>query len=136
MVDVGRKRVVPRAAVAEGTIRLAAETLEAIRRQLVAKGDVLTVAKIAAVLAAKKTPELIPLCHGILLDHVEARFELVDEGIRITASVSCRERTGAEMEALTAVSVAALTIYDMCKAVDHGMVITGVRLLEKTKGRS
>src|SRR5512134_2389853 len=95
MVDVGAKERVRRTAIAEGTIKLAPATLEEIRGHLLAKGEVLSVAKIAAVLAAKRTSDLIPLCHGILLDHVEVRFELTTDGIRITASVACRERTGA-----------------------------------------
>ncbi len=133
MVDVSGKPLVRRTATARGKIRLSTPTLEAIRRQVVAKGDVLSVAKIAAVMAAKRTSELIPLCHGIRLDHVEAGFELLEDGVLITAGVSCVERTGAEMEALTAVAVAALAIYDMCKAVDRNMVIEEVRLVEKTK---
>ncbi len=134
MVDVSAKPMVRRTATATGFIRLAPATLDAIRSQNMPKGDVLATARIAAIAAAKRTPELIPLCHGIRLDHVDIRLDPEPEGIRITAGVVCVERTGAEMEALTAVSVAALTIYDMCKAVDRGMVIADIRLVEKTKG--
>jgi cyclic pyranopterin phosphate synthase len=136
MVDVSGKPVVRRTAKAAGFVRLASATLEAIQTRGVPKGDVLAAARIAAVMAAKRTPELIPLCHGIRLDHVEMALDPEPEGIRITASVISVDRTGAEMEALMAVSVAALTIYDMCKAVDRGMVISDIRLLEKTKGEA
>jgi cyclic pyranopterin phosphate synthase len=134
MVDVSAKPMVRRTATATGFIRLAPATLDAIRSRSMPKGDVLAAARIAAITAAKRTPELIPLCHGIRLDHVDIRLDSEPEGLRITAGVVCVERTGVEMEALTAVSVAALTIYDMCKAVDRGMVISEIRLVEKTKG--
>jgi len=133
MVDVGHKPVQARVAAAEGMVHCAPETLAALRDQTLPKGDVLTVAKIAGIQAAKKTDELIPLCHSLPLDGVEIRFELRAEGVFIEAEARTQARTGVEMEALTAVSVAALTIYDMCKAVDKGMVIGGIRLVRKTK---
>ena len=133
MVDVGPKPVQRRRAVAAGFIRLQAATLEALQAQALPKGDVLTVARVAAILAAKKTPELIPLCHGLPLENMEIDFEVQEHGIAIRATAVTSAKTGVEMEALTAVSVAALTIYDMCKAVDKAMVIETVRLLEKIK---
>jgi cyclic pyranopterin phosphate synthase len=122
MVDVGEKAVVRRTAVAGGVVRMAPETIGLLRKAALPKGDVLNTARIAGVMAAKKTPELIPLCHEVGQDRVS-----------ITATTRASDRTGVEMEALTAVSVASLTIYDMCKAVDKGMIIGEVRLLEKTK---
>jgi cyclic pyranopterin phosphate synthase len=133
MVDVGRKPVQARTAVAEGLIHCAPETLAALRDQTIPKGDVLTVAKIAGIQAAKRTDELIPLCHSLPLDGVEIRFELREDAVFIEAEARTQARTGVEMEALTAVSVAALTIYDMCKAVDKSMVIGGIRLVRKIK---
>jgi len=133
MVDVGRKPVQARTALAEGMIHCAPETVAALRDQTLPKGDVLTVAKIAGIQAAKRTDELIPLCHSLPLDGVEMRFTLRDDGVFIEAEVRTRARTGVEMEALTAVCVAALTIYDMCKAVDKGMVIDGIHLVRKIK---
>jgi cyclic pyranopterin phosphate synthase len=133
MVDVGHKPVQARAAVAEGIVHCAPETLAALRDHTVPKGDVLTVAKIAGIQAAKRTDELIPLCHSLPLDGVDIRFDLRDDGVFIEAEARTQARTGIEMEALTAVSVAALTIYDMCKAVDKGMIIGGIRLVRKTK---
>jgi cyclic pyranopterin phosphate synthase len=133
MVDVGHKPVKARTAVAGGVIHCAAETLAALRDRTLPKGDVLTVAKIAGIQAAKRTDELIPLCHSLPLDGVEVRFTLRETSVLIEAEVRTQARTGVEMEALTAVSIAALTIYDMCKAVDKGMVIGDVRLLRKIK---
>lgn len=133
MVDVGDKPLSRRAAIAEGRIQLAPETLELIRRNQVKKGDVLSVARIAAIQAAKKTHELIPLCHLIPLSGIEIDFVLDEEGVSITAKAKTIAQTGVEMEALTAVAVAGLTIYDMCKAVDKSMIIEGVRLVSKTK---
>lgn len=133
MVDVGSKPVSRRTAVAEGKILLKTETLELIRHNQIRKGDVLSVARIAAIQAAKKTQDLIPLCHQIPLSGVEVDFVLDEEGISITAKAKTVAQTGVEMEALTAVAVAGLTIYDMCKAVDKSMVIEGVRLVSKTK---
>lgn len=109
------------------------ETVELLRDRALPKGDALNTARIAGVMAAKKTSELIPLCHGLNLTSIDIEFEVEDDRIAITATARLSDRTGVEMEALTAVSVAALTIYDMCKAVDKGMVIEGVTLLEKTK---
>lgn len=134
MVDVGHKPVQARTAVAEGMIHCAPETVAALRDGTLPKGDVLTVAKIAAIQAAKRTDELIPLCHSLPLDGVELRFALRDDGVSIEAEARTQARTGVEMEALTAVCVAALTIYDMCKSVDKRMVIGGIHLLRKTKG--
>jgi cyclic pyranopterin monophosphate synthase len=133
MVDVGAKPEQRRIARAEGEIRCAAETIAALRARALPKGDVLTVAKIAGIQAAKRTDELIPLCHSLPLSAVGLSFQVEDGAIRIRAEVSTVARTGVEMEALTAVSVAALTIYDMCKAVDKQMVITGIRVTEKIK---
>ena len=133
MVDVGSKPVSRRTAIAEGKILLKTETLELIRHNQIRKGDVLSVARIAAIQAAKKTQDLIPLCHQIPLSGVEVDFVLDEEGVSITAKAKTVAQTGVEMEALTAVAVAGLTIYDMCKAVDKSMVIQGVRLVSKTK---
>ena len=135
MVDVGEKAVVRRRAVAAGSVRMAPETTELLREKALPKGDALNTARIAGVMAAKKTPELIPLCHGLNLTSVDLEFEVRRERVGITATAHATDRTGVEMEALAAVSVAALTIYDMCKAVDKGMVIGDVRLVEKTKER-
>ncbi len=133
MVDVGHKPEQRRIARAEGIVQCARETLEALRAQALPKGDVLTVAKIAAIQSAKRTDELIPLCHSLPLSAVDVTFEIEPESIRIRAEVCTVAKTGVEMEALTAVSVAALTIYDMCKAVDKQMVIGGIRVTEKIK---
>jgi cyclic pyranopterin phosphate synthase len=137
MVDVGAKPVTHRVAIAAGEVRMKPATLALIVAGDVAKGDVLAVARIAGIMAAKKTGELIPLCHPIGIDSVTV--ELAPSGLDtlvITAQASVHGRTGVEMEALTAVSVAALTVYDMCKAVDKDMTITGIHLAEKTGGRS
>jgi cyclic pyranopterin monophosphate synthase len=134
MVDVGEKDVVRRTAVAGGFVHMSPETIELLRNTALPKGDALNTARIAGVMAAKKTPELIPLCHGLNLTSVDVEFEVSRDRVSITATAHASDRTGVEMEALTAVSVAALTVYDMCKAVDKGMVIGEVRLLEKTKG--
>ena len=133
MVDVGEKAVVRRTAVAGGQVRMSAGTVELLREQTLPKGDALNTARIAGVMAAKRTPDLIPLCHGLNLTSVDVEFEVGKEEIGIVATARASDRTGVEMEALTAVSVAALTIYDMCKAVDKGMVVGEIRLLEKTK---
>jgi cyclic pyranopterin phosphate synthase len=135
MVDVSAKPVMLREAVASGEIRLQKATLKQIESQTVAKGNVLAAARLAGIMAAKKTGELIPLCHPLPLTHCEVNFEFpkTADRIVITASAKIAAQTGIEMEALTAVSVAALTIYDMCKAVDKKMRITNVRLLSKTK---
>ena len=138
MVDVGGKAETRRTAVAEGWIRMQPATLARIREGSAAKGDVLGVARLAAIMAAKRTSDLIPLCHPIALSRVAAEFILDEAGSRVRCEVTaeCTGRTGVEMEALTAVQVGLLTIYDMCKAVDRGMVIEGVRLLEKRGGKS
>ena len=135
MVDVGDKPVMDRTAVAAGTIRMSQEAFRQIADQVVAKGDVLAVSEIAGTLAAKRTAELIPLCHPLGLDHVEVEASLAEAlpGVRVWARVRSVGRTGVEMEALTAVAVALLTVYDMVKAVDGGMVIGDVQLVEKQK---
>ncbi len=136
MVDVGGKAKSRRVAVAEGRIAMSAEALAAIRDGTVPKGDVLAAARIAGIMAAKKTAELIPLCHPLALDAVTVDFEIEDGAVRVIASASLTGRTGVEMEALTAASIALLTIYDMAKALDKGMIISGIRLLEKRGGKS
>lgn len=135
MVDVSAKPVIVREAVARGEIRLQPKTLRLINSQSIAKGNVLASARLAGILAAKKTGELIPLCHPLPITHCEVNFTMpkTKDRIVITASAKIAAQTGVEMEALTAVSVAALTIYDMCKAVDKGMWITDIKLLSKTK---
>ncbi|WP_029461381.1 cyclic pyranopterin monophosphate synthase MoaC [Serpentinimonas barnesii] len=138
MVDVGDKAATRRLAVAQGLIRLEPATLRLIEAGSAKKGDVLGVARLAGIMAAKKTSELIPLCHPVALTRVALEFELLPDppAVRCTASAETVGPTGVEMEALTAVQVALLTVYDMCKAVDRGMEITGVRLLQKEGGRS
>ena len=138
MVDVGDKDVTSREAIARGYISIQPETLRLIKEGLMKKGDVLTIAQLAGIMGAKKTSELIPLCHPLPLDKVEVELELDDAECRIdvTATARTTARTGVEMEALTAVTVAALTLYDMCKSVDRGMRIEAVRLVEKRGGRS
>ena len=136
MVDVGGKAETARSATATGRIRMSAEALDAVREGSGPKGDVLAAARIAGIMAAKKTGELIPLCHPLALDAVTVDFEFEDSAIRATARASLTGRTGVEMEAMTAVSLALLTIYDMAKALDKGMVVEEVRLLEKTGGKS
>ncbi len=138
MVDVGSKAVTSREAVARGYVSIQPETARLIREGLMKKGDVLTVAQLAGIMGAKKTSELIPLCHPLPLDKVSVDLELDGEQqrINITATASTSARTGVEMEALTAVSVAALTLYDMCKAVDRGIRIEGIRLVRKRGGQS
>jgi cyclic pyranopterin phosphate synthase len=133
MVDVGEKAVVRRTATAAGRVRMSPETVSLLRERALPKGDALNTARIAGVMAAKRTPDLIPLCHGLNLTAVDVEFEVGEDEIEIVATARASDRTGVEMEALTAVSIAALTVYDMCKAVDKGMVIEEVRLLEKTK---
>ncbi len=135
MVDVGDKPMMDRSAVATGTIRMSPEAFRQVAEQAIAKGDVLAVSEVAGTLAAKRTAELIPLCHPLGLDHVEVEASLAESlpGVRIWAKVRTVGRTGVEMEALTAVAVALLTVYDMVKAVDSGMVIGEVQLVEKQK---
>jgi cyclic pyranopterin phosphate synthase len=136
MVDVGAKPATARRAVASGRIAMSPEALAAIREGNAPKGDVLSAARIAGIMAAKRTGELIPLCHPLALDAVTIDFAFEDGAIRATATASLTGKTGVEMEAMTAVSVALLTIYDMAKAVDKGMVIEGVRLIAKSGGKS
>jgi cyclic pyranopterin phosphate synthase len=137
MVDVGAKPVTRRTARASGTVRMAADTANLIRQRAHAKGDVLEVARLAGIMAAKRTSELIPLCHPLAIESVSVDFTSPDDRtIAIEATVQLEAKTGVEMEALTAVSVAALTIYDMCKAVDRGMSIERIRLESKSGGRS
>ena len=136
MVDVGRKPVTMREAVARGRITIAQRALRAIRAGKVAKGDPLQAARVAGIMAAKRTAELIPLCHPLPLSHVQVELRPRRDGYTIEASVRTSAQTGVEMEALTAVAVAALTVYDMVKALDRGMVIGDVCLVKKTGGRS
>ncbi len=136
MVDVSAKPVTERRAVASGVVRMRPETLRAIRERRMPKGDPLEAARLAGILAAKRTAELIPLCHPLPLTHVDVEVELTEEGITLTASAATTAQTGVEMEALVAVSIAALTLYDMCKAIDREMTITDIRLEWKTGGRS
>ncbi len=138
MVDVTEKEVTERLAVAKGRVLMKPETLRLILENEVKKGDVLGVARVAGIMAAKRTPDLIPLCHPIGITSVDVEFTPLEDGpgIEITSTVKISARTGVEMEALTAVTVAALTVYDMCKAVDREMTIEDIRLVEKSGGRS
>lgn len=137
MVDIGSKADTAREAIARGEVWLQPATLALIRSQRIAKGDVLAVAQVAAVMAAKQTPSVIPLCHGLLLTGVEVDFDIeAEDHIVIEVRVRTVGKTGAEMEALTAVAAAALTVYDMCKAVDRGMHVERVRLMRKSGGKS
>ena len=136
MVDVGDKPVSARRAAASGFVQMAAATVEAIREHRTPKGDPLEVARLAGIMAAKRTSELIPLCHLLPLNHADVQLELRSDGVSIVATASTDSKTGVEMEALAAASVAALTIYDMCKSIDKAMVITDIRLESKTGGRS
>lgn len=133
MVDTGHKPVQRRVAVAEGFVQMASATLTALRAAALPKGDVLTVARVAGIQASKRTDELIPLCHTLPLDAVDLDFTVQENGVAIRATASTSSRTGVEMEALTAVSVAGLTIYDMCKAIDKEMILQNIRLVSKTK---
>ena len=138
MVDVGAKAETEREAIAAGRVLMQPETLRLLRAGDLPKGDVLGTARVAGIMAAKRTAELIPLCHQLLLTKVSVEFEFDEAGpaVQITATVRCKGQTGVEMEALTAVSVAALTIYDMAKAVERGMTISDIRLLEKHGGKT
>jgi cyclic pyranopterin phosphate synthase len=133
MVDTGGKPVQKRVATARGRINMMPDTLRLVRDNLLKKGDVLTVAEIAGIQAAKKCSELIPLCHNITLDQVSVKLTADDEGISATSAIRCTGRTGVEMEALTSVSVALLTVYDMCKAADKNMTISDIKLVKKEK---
>lgn len=136
MVDVGNKPETDRTAVAVGVVLMSPETVVAIRERRTPKGDPLETARLAGILAAKQTDRLIPLCHSLPLSSVDVETELFDGGVRLTATARTMARTGVEMEALTAVSVAALTVFDMCKAVDRAMRITDIRVIRKTGGKS
>ncbi len=136
MVDVSGKDVTAREAVATGRVLASPEVVALLRGDGVPKGDALAVARVAGILGAKRTPDLVPLCHPLAISGVEVDLEVVDEGVAITATVRTTDRTGVEMEALTAVSVAALTVVDMVKAVDKGAVVTDVRVEHKTGGKS
>jgi len=138
MVDVTRKLDTQREAIARGAVRMKAATFDLLKKGEIAKGDVLVVAQLAGIMAAKQTPNLIPLCHPILIGDVKVEFDLDEENsvVEITTTVKSTGKTGVEMEALTATAVAALTIYDMCKAVDRGMKIENIRLTRKSGGKS
>jgi cyclic pyranopterin monophosphate synthase len=136
MVDVGGKEVTARKAIATGRVTMNPETVELIRMNRVKKGDPLAVAQVAGIMAAKRTHELVPMCHPLLLTKIDLALDLDDTGVSIEATVETRGQTGVEMEALTAVSVAALTVYDMVKAVDRGMTITDIGLQAKSGGKS
>lgn len=138
MVDITEKNITQRMARACGFIRMQAKTLELIKKSLIPKGNVFEVARISGITAAKKTSELIPMCHPLLLTHVDVQMSIDEKrgGVNINSEIRLEGRTGAEMEALSSVSVAALTIYDMCKAVDKTMIIEDIKLLEKKGGKS
>jgi cyclic pyranopterin phosphate synthase len=136
MVDTSAKSVTARRAVASARVLMSPETVLAVREHRTPKGDPLETARLAGIMAAKRTAELIPLCHPLPLTHVDVRVEIQETGVLIQAEAATQAQTGVEMEALTAATVAALTVYDMCKAVDKGMTITEVRLEEKTGGKS
>ena len=138
MVDVTEKPDTVREAVAKGMVRMQASTFQLIKKGGTAKGDVLAVAQLAGIMAAKRTPDLIPLCHPILIDNIKVEFSLdeANSTVEITTTVESTGKTGVEMEALTATAIAALTIYDMCKAVDRGLKIENIRLLRKSGGKS
>lgn len=136
MVDISEKAATVREALAEGRITMSAEALVAIKEGAIKKGDVLATARIAGIMAAKKTSELIPLCHPLALSKVAVDFEFEPDGIRVTALARLTGQTGVEMEAMTAASVALLTLYDMAKAIDKAMVISSIRLLSKSGGKS
>jgi len=136
MVDVSGKEVTARIAVAEGRIHVSAKIMRALREGGTAKGNVLSVAQLAGIMGAKRTADIIPLCHPLPLQHCGVTLELEEQTVRAECTVKTVNKTGVEMEALTGVSVALMTVYDMCKSVDKGMEITGIRLLRKTGGKS
>lgn len=136
MVEVGDKDDTKRVAIARGRIRMKKETIDMVKEGLIKKGDVLSVAQVGGIMGAKKTSELIPMCHNIFLAGADIRFNVLEESIEIESEVKTVGKTGVEMEALTAVSIAALTIYDMCKAVDKSMVIEDIKLIKKSGGKS
>ena len=136
MVDTGDKQITQRRAVASAKVLMQPETVSALREHRTPKGDPLEAARLAGIMGAKRTAELIPLCHPLPITHVDVQATLADDGVSLVAEVSTNAQTGVEMEALTAVSVAALTVYDMCKALDKGITITEIRLESKTGGKS
>lgn len=136
MVEVSNKDDTDRVAMARGKIKMNRTTIEKIREGLIKKGDVLSVAQVGGIMGAKKTSDIIPMCHNIFISGADIRFNILEDSIEIESEVKTVGKTGIEMEALTAVSVAALTIYDMCKAIDKGMVIDEIRLVKKDGGRS
>jgi cyclic pyranopterin phosphate synthase len=136
MVEVGDKDITDRTAIASGRIRMKKETIERIRQGLIKKGDVLSVAQVAGIMGAKKTSDIIPMCHNIFLTGANIKFDIKDDSIELFAEVRCTGKTGVEMEALTSLSIACLTIYDMCKAIDKDMVIEDIKLIKKTGGKS
>lgn len=136
MIDVGKKEITERKAIVEGKVLLKPSVILAIKRKRIPKGDVLEAAKLAGIIAAKKTPYLIPLCHPIPIEYVNIEFSLGKKEIKIMTTVKGRAKTGVEMEAFTATAVSALTIYDMCKFLDRGIAISDIRLLKKTGGKS
>ncbi len=136
MVDVSGKSSTAREAVAKGLVVMKSATLAMLKEGKLPKGDALAVAQVAGIMAAKQTAQIIPMCHPLMLDEVKVEFRFVAEGVEITTRVKCTGKTGVEMEALTAVAVTALTIYDMCKAVDKRMKIEGIRLVKKSGGKS
>jgi len=138
MVDVSDKEITTRIAIASGEIHMLENTLQHIQQGKLKKGDVLAIADVAAIMGAKKTPDLIPMCHPLMLSGIDVSFSELSEacGLKVQVSVKCKGKTGVEMEALTAVSAALLTIYDMCKAVDKGMRLTNIQLEEKKGGKS
>ena len=136
MVDITEKPITEREAVAKGLVRMKPETLSLMREGKMAKGEVLAVAQVAGIMAAKQTFQIIPMCHPLLVDEVKVEFGFLKGGVEISARVKSSGKTGVEMEALTAVAVTALTIYDMCKAVERGIRIEGIRLVQKSGGKS
>jgi len=136
MVDVSDKPITARTAVASALVRMSQTTLDAIRNHRTTKGDPLETARLAGIMASKRTADLIPLCHTLPIHHAEVQMQLTEDGVSIQATVTTEARTGVEMEALVAASVAALTVYDMCKALDKGIVLTDIRLESKTGGKS
>jgi len=136
MVDVSEKPLTSREAVAKGMVVMKPATLSLLKEGKLPKGETLAVAQVAGIMAAKQTSNLIPMCHLLMLDEVKVEFAFVAEGVEITARIRCNGKTGVEMEALTAVSMTALTIYDMCKAVERGIRIEGIRLIRKSGGKS
>ena len=136
MIDVSNKAITKRTAIAKGRVVMQPETLDMLKHDKLPKGGALTVAQVAGIMAAKNTSQLIPMCHPLIIDEVKVDFEFSKKWVDITAQVKCNGKTGVEMEALTAVSVTALTIYDMCKAIEKGIRIENIRLVRKSGGKS